>query len=164
MCTYTVVYLAIIGITIGDLVFPYTDCLKAANNYTTIPCDILQKALFNLDAMLYILVVIGFMVYAAILCYRFRHGLLLEKTKKAVEYIKKLTALVTLTYTIRAALTLEEIWAQHSFMVQAQNHYWFDPLYYIFLDLLPSVIMLSIFLHNPEVQSNSDSSSCVYSA
>eukprot|EP01127_Copromyxa_protea_P018513 TRINITY_DN5847_c0_g1_i2.p1 TRINITY_DN5847_c0_g1~~TRINITY_DN5847_c0_g1_i2.p1 ORF type:complete len:279 (-),score=35.75 TRINITY_DN5847_c0_g1_i2:130-966(-) len=134
-----VTYSAVIGIMIGDIV------ISGTGNLLPLPETLLQKVLNTFDGALYFIITVGYLVYGGGFYYKFyKNGPLLSRVKTHVmPRVKILTVAISICYTFRAVITIWNTW-----VVWPKELFWvIDLVYYLFLEILPNILMLIVLQH-----------------
>jgi hypothetical protein len=102
----------------------------------------LEKSVMVIDAVLYILTALGYLVYGIGFYYKFtrvNRALLVKMRRTILPKVKYLTALCSLCFFVRGGLTLSNAVSNWP-----NQFWWFDLFYYGLLEILPVILMLFI--------------------
>lgn len=101
-----------------------------------------ERAVMVIDASLYIVTALAFLVYGICFWYKFTHvnrALLVKMRHSILPKVKYFTALCSLCFLVRGGLTLSNAisnWPSY--------FWWFDLCYYLLLEIVPICMMLLI--------------------
>jgi len=131
------IYLACIGIMIGDIV------LGGQESFLPLPDTLLQRSLNTFDGILYLVLTIGYLIYGGSFYIRFSYQktpLLSQMKEHILPRVKILTSLTTVCFIIRGIVTIESTWRPWP----SRMFWWIDLLYYVTLEIVPAVCMLMV--------------------
>lgn len=115
----------------------YTNALMVENP--------VEKSLMIYLAVIYITTCVGFILYGGLIIWRISKmspiligGSNISPIRRRLLYrIIAITAVVSLSFIVRGILSILTLWVHFS-----AGSYWFDPVYFILLELLPLLLMI----------------------
>lgn len=132
-----IIYITITTLfTVDVILYPDQHCVQV--NIAT-P---LESGVMIVDSTLYILTALGYLIYGIGFYYKFTgaNKPLLSKMRLTIlPKVKYFTAVCTFCFLFRGALTM---W--NSLENWPNDFWWIDPVYYVFLEILPILLMLFI--------------------
>lgn len=139
------IYFGIQGVLHGLVIISFI--VNAATAPVTISHQVtinepLERAVMIIDAILYILTALGYLVYGIGFYYKFtrvNRALLAKMRRTILPKVKYMTALTSLCFFVRGGMTLS-----NAFSNWPNAFWWFDSFYYIILEIVPVILMLFI--------------------